>query len=345
MSGCHPQMDILLRNQCLFLETQVFPKVLHQWWARCPPFLCLYSRFWMPRPCQYLPYLPQPAKVSCHVPYLRQLDQILDRFAGSDGLRSATGYGDGEVAASSFSEANIIDIGNYRAGHSKGHAHPVIQYAGFFPAAGARPAWCHSTTTVCHSLCPRRTEQDELQQPSPTGDREELRARPKSGTKRARESSRSRSRSGDLSPSECGDRWSQGCCPTAPVTPFPGHVPTHLHSNDTESATAVPGGVTLALVPEAGTTLLLVAMVLAPACQPASNAVVLHLHSDGLLQDIAALKRPLHSDLAPVWRTVITAVGVWTVPSRHSWGMRKRKVQCQFLKNRLLLRLQIRALR
>ena len=54
--------------------------------------------------------------------------------------------------------------------------------------------------------------QDVLRQPSPAGDREALRAGPKSGSKWARESSRSCIRSGDLSPSECRDGRSQDSC-------------------------------------------------------------------------------------------------------------------------------------
>ena len=54
--------------------------------------------------------------------------------------------------------------------------------------------------------------QDVLRQPSPTGDREALRAGPKSGSKRTRESSRSCIRSGDPFPSECRDGRSQDSC-------------------------------------------------------------------------------------------------------------------------------------
>ena len=49
---------------------------------------------------------------------------------------------------------------------------------------------------------PTDMRQDVLRQPSPAGDREALRAGPKSGSKRARESSRSCIRSGDPSPSK-----------------------------------------------------------------------------------------------------------------------------------------------
>ena len=55
--------------------------------------------------------------------------------------------------------------------------------------------------------------QDVLRQPSPAGDREALRAGPNSGSKRARESSRSCIKSGDLSPSERRDwRSRDSCC-------------------------------------------------------------------------------------------------------------------------------------
>ena len=54
--------------------------------------------------------------------------------------------------------------------------------------------------------------QDALRQPSPTGDREALRAGPMSGSKRARESSRSCIRSGDPSPSERRDGRSRDSC-------------------------------------------------------------------------------------------------------------------------------------
>ena len=54
--------------------------------------------------------------------------------------------------------------------------------------------------------------QDALQQPNPADNQEAFRAGPKTGSKRAGESSRSWSRSGDLSPSERRDGWSRSSC-------------------------------------------------------------------------------------------------------------------------------------
>ena len=65
--------------------------------------------------------------------------------------------------------------------------------------------------TFCPSV-PTDMGQDALRQPSTVGDREALRAGPKSGSKWARESSRSYIRSGDPSPSERRDGRSQDSC-------------------------------------------------------------------------------------------------------------------------------------
>ena len=175
--------------------------------------------------------------------------------------------------------------------------------------------------------------QDVLWQPSPAGDREALRAGPKSGSKRARESSRSCIRSGDLSPSERRDwRSRDSCCHS-------------LSSHDTpyrsRSRSLLPSGIESVVGRHHSRSLSGSWPTSPPGPQPASvdaahhrlhvglhpRDVARHLRQDGRLLsdttpptsldapplDTAALVGPLLTTPGLVPGRVAIRIGAWTV--------------------------------
>ena len=220
----------------------------------------------------------------------------------SAGLRLASDHRGTDVTAASTgdgrSPSGFVSHGSQvRSGPIAGHAIHHGHYARHVSAAGKGLARCSSISAATRSPVPMDMGQDALWHPSPAGDQEALRDVPKTRSKRARECSRSQSRSGEPSPSERRDGQSHGYCRHSlssrdtPYRPACGH----LLPSSIESVVGVWDIIIPALWLEAGAHCHLVTTGPAPAPRPASadpthqrlnvglqaGDVVRHLRPDG----------------------------------------------------------------